>query len=370
MSIIKCPECSQRVSSLAGTCPHCGVAIRGNIKQCPTCKTYVLKNVTVCPVCSTVLQAPAEGDEDTAETGNGSLQSNGKMTPKNGKGKRIAWRLAILAFCIVAAAGAYYYYQQQQARQHEEEQYARLETLTDPEYYQQFLIDFPQSSHYDEVKQRMDTLIQEDGDWKSMLAGVSRNSVMMFMEKHPQSARRCICENMLDSIDWADAVSQETPEAIDTYLNQHPEGQHVTEAANRKNELAMSKITPEDKALVRGALEAFLNNGLGKQDTTAIRQCCAPDMESFCGTAHATPSQIAEYAKAKMAKDVIGLHYLTGADMSIRRQSMPDSSMGFAVEFTIDETMARKDPTQNTARHYRASALLNAERKIVKLTIR
>ena len=121
---------------------------------------------------------------------------------------------------------------------------------------------------------------------------------------------------------------------------------------------------------MRGALETFLNNGMGKQDTTAIRQCCANEMESFCGTQHATPAQIADYARKKMAKDVIGLHYLTGADMNIRRQSMPDSSLGYAVEFTIDETMARKDPTQNSARHYRASALLNAERKIVKLNIK
>lgn len=364
MSMINCPECHQRVSSLAGTCPHCGVAIRGNVKQCPTCKTYVMKDATTCPVCSSILQpAPESADGDTA-TGGG-----GKQPVRKNKGKCIAWTLLGLALCIAVAASCYIFTNRRE-KQREEEQYARLEALTNPEYYQQFLIDFPNSSHYDDVKRRMDALVQEEGDWKAMLGGVSRSSVTQFMEKHPQSARRCICENMLDSMDWADAIRQQTPEAIDRYLSMHPEGLYVTEAAGKKNELAMARISPEEKALVRGALETFLNSGIGKQDTAAIRQCCAADVESFCGTAHATPAQIAAFARKRMERDVIGLHYQTGAEMSVSRQSMGDSTLGYAVEFTVNETSARKDPTQNSERQYRASALLNADRKIVKLNIR
>lgn len=373
MSMIKCPECGQRISSLAGTCPHCGVAIRGMIRQCPECKAYVMKTTTVCPECSCALpplqEASAEGQDTTARDNASTPMPNGKQDGR-GRGKRIAGWLIGLLLCGAAAAGGYLYLQHQSEMQREEECYTRLENVTDPEYYQQFLIDFPQSRHADEIRQRMEALIQENNDWNAALSPVSRGSITQFMESHPQSVRHRTCEAMLDSIDWADALSKETPEAIDTYLTLHPEGQHVTEAANKKNELAMSQLTPDDKALVRGALETFLSNGLGKQDTTVIRQCMAPDVQSFCGTPHATPAQIAAFAQKRMEKDVIGLHYLTGADMSIRRQSMPDSTLGYAVEFTIDETLARKDPAQNSERHYRASALLNAERKIVTLTIR
>lgn len=329
-------------------------------------------SATVCPYCSTPLpplQQEVGGTPDAGQAKDGDTPSGSTSPTGKKKGLGITGMVVGLLLLCAAAGGGYYVFDLQKEKQREEERYASLATLTDPEYFQQFLIDFPKSSHCDDVRQRMEALQQEDGDWQAMLAGVSRSSVSEFLEKHPESARRCICENMLDSIDWAEAVSQESPEAIDTYLALHPEGQHVTEAASKKNELAMGKITPDDKALVRGTLETFLNNGMGKQDTTAIRQCCALDMESFCGTQHPTPAQIAAYAARKMEKDVIGLHYLTGADMDIRRQTMPDSSLGYAVEFTIDETMARKDPTQNTDRHYRASALLNAERKIVKLTI-
>ena len=43
MSVIKCPECGQEVSTKADVCPHCGVAIKGNLKRCPKCNTIMLK---------------------------------------------------------------------------------------------------------------------------------------------------------------------------------------------------------------------------------------------------------------------------------------------------------------------------------------
>lgn len=365
MSMIKCPECGQKISSLAGTCPHCGVAIRGNVRQCPQCKAYVMKTAKTCPECSATLPPVEEtGSEQNAEAA-----TAGKETKKKSGLTIIKALVGLILFCS-ATGGSYYYFHTQKQKQQEEESYLRLEGLTNPEFYQQFLIDYPQSTHCDDVRERMQSLIQENGDWNAMISSLSRNTVVEFMDKHPQSVRRCICENMLDSIDWADAIRQENPEAIDTYLSLHPEGQHVTEAASKKNELAMTKITPEDKSLVRGMLETFLNNGMGKQDTTVIRQCIANNMDSFCGMQHATPTQIAEYAQKKMAQDVIGLHYLTGTNMDVRRQTLDDSTLGYAVDFTIDETMARKDATQNTNHHYSATALLNAERKILRLTIR
>ncbi len=316
------------------------------------------------------MQEPV-ANASAAITPNGpSTQPNSPKPKKKGRGWRIAGIIFLLLLLGAAGAGGYYYLQILQEQQREEERYASLLTLTDPEYFQQFLTDFPQSSHCDDVRRRMESLLQENDDWKAMLNGVSRNSVTQFMEKHPQSARRCICENMLDSIDWAKAVQEETPEAIDTYLSLHPEGEHVTEAANIKNQLAMTKITPEDKMMMRGALDNFLNNGLSKQDTTAIRLCIADDFQSFCHIQHATPAQIVTCTDKKMEKDVIGLHYQIGPDMNVRRQSLPDSAIGYAIQFSIEETMVRKDPTLNTNHHYRASALLNQEHKILKFTIR
>ncbi|MDY4615639.1 MAG: zinc ribbon domain-containing protein [Bacteroidaceae bacterium] len=371
MSMIICPECKERVSSLAGTCPHCGIAIRGMIRQCPYCNTYVMKNAERCDTCKNILQPITENSDQDSPSVTTDNQQRKKQNPKKKKkGLGIVKGLLGLLCFVAAATGSYYYFHQQQEREREEKLYAQLDTLTDPKFFQQFLVDFPESSHCEEVKQRMKSLVKENQDWESVLSSISHSSITLFLEQYPQSHRRYLCENMLDSIDWAKAVQEETPEAIDTYLSLHPEGEHVTEAANIKNQLAMTKITPEDKMMMRGALDNFLNNGLSKQDTTAIRLCIADDFQSFCHIQHATPAQIVTCTDKKMEKDVIGLHYQIGPDMNVRRQSLPDSAIGYAIQFSIEETMVRKDPTLNTNHHYRASALLNQEHKILKFTIR
>ena len=78
-----------------------------------------------------------------------STQPNSPNPKKKGRGWRIAGIIFLLLLLGAAGAGGYYYLQILQEQQREEERYASLLTLTDPEYFQQFLTDFPQSSHCD-----------------------------------------------------------------------------------------------------------------------------------------------------------------------------------------------------------------------------
>ncbi|MDD5971442.1 MAG: zinc ribbon domain-containing protein, partial [Paraprevotella sp.] len=219
MSMIICPECKERVSSLAGTCPHCGIAIRGMIRQCPYCNTYVMKNAERCDTCKNILQPITENsDQDSPSVTTGNQQRKRQNPKKKKRGMGIVKGLLGLLCFAAAATGSYYYFHQQQEREREEKLYAQLDTLTDPKFFQQFLVDFPESSHCEEVKKRMKSLVKENQDWESVLSSISHSSITLFLEQYPQSHRRYLCENMLDSIDWAKAVQEETPEAIDTYL--------------------------------------------------------------------------------------------------------------------------------------------------------
>ena len=85
MSMIICPECKERVSSLAGTCPHCGIAIRGMIRQCPYCNTYVMKNAERCDTCKNILQPITENsDQDSPSVTTGNQQRK-RQNPKKKK---------------------------------------------------------------------------------------------------------------------------------------------------------------------------------------------------------------------------------------------------------------------------------------------
>ena len=117
----------------------------------------------------------------------------------------------------------------------------------------------------------MQALLVEADDWKILQKSVNRKNVTSFLQKHPNSLRQRACEDMLDSIDWQDALSIGNEEAITDYLHRHPSGRFVDDAAERKNALLLSKVTPEEKAMIRGTLESFFSKVIGGQDLEAAK---------------------------------------------------------------------------------------------------
>ena len=291
------------------------------------------------------------------------------MKPVRKKSIRKIVRLIVfLLLLILACAGTYFYYMYRM-QQKEQADYERLEGVTNPEFYQQFLIDYPQSKHRDEINERMQALLVEADDWKILQKSVNRKNVTSFLQKHPNSLRQRACEDMLDSIDWQDALSIGNEEAITDYLHRHPSGRFVDDAAERKNALLLSKVTPEEKAMIRGTLESFFSKVIGGQDLEAAKAAIPDTMVNFCGKQNADAEAIIEYAKEKMAKDVIGLHYALGQKMDVRKETLPDSNTGFSVEVSLHETISRSDTNLPSSNHYRVNALINQEQKIVKLII-
>lgn len=342
---------------MAGTCPGCGTKIAGNLHKCPNCGNYCLLTQGKCPECGTELEASSPKTEER------------KRKVVERKPRKSIWRVIIysILFLILAGAGTYYYMYRMQ--QKEKADYWRLEGVTNPEFYQQFLIDHPNSRYSAEIEERMHALQTEAEDWNKLLKGINRTNVSAFMQKHPGSLRQRACEDLLDSIDWNDALAIGNEEAITDYLSKHPSGRYVDDAAVRKNSLLLSKVTPEEKAMIRGTLESFFSKVIGGQDLEAAKAAIPDTMVNFCGKQNADAEAIIEYAKEKMAKDVIGLHYAIGQKMDVRKETLPDGNTGFAVEVSLHETISRSDTEQPSSNNYRVNALINQEQKIVKLII-
>lgn len=364
MSIIKCPVCRGQVSTMAGTCPHCGTNIAGQLQQCTKCGSFCLATQDRCPECGNPIEATrSTSPAPTAEP------EKGKKIPARKKGRRKLVRLIVLAVLLPLACAGAYYYNMYRTEKLEQADYERLEGVTNPEFYQQFLIDYPKSKHYDEINERMRVLQTEVEDWKKLLKGVTRSGIANFMQKHPNTLRQRTCEDMLDSIDWQEALAIGNEEAITDYLHRHPSGRYVDEASERKNTLLLSKVTPEEKAMLRGTLESFFSRAIGEQDIEAAKAAIPDTMINFCGKPNADAEAIVEYAKEKMDKDVIGLHYAIGQKMDVRKETLPDGNTGFSVEVTLQETISRSDTSLPSSNHYRVNALINQEQKILKLII-
>ena len=349
---------------MAGTCSHCGASIAGNLYKCPCCGNYCLLTQEKCPKCETPIKHPKEEEKESLPP-----KENGKRRPARKKSRKKIFRLLAFVILLILAGVALYYYNMYRLQQREQADYVRLEGVTNPEFYQQFLIDYPDSKHYEEINERMQLLLTETEDWKKLQKKVNRANVSLFMQKHPNSLRQRACEDWLDSIDWHDALAIGTEDAITDYLHRHPAGRYTSDAAEKKNAILLSKVTSEEKAMIRGTLEAFFSNAIGGQDIEAAKAAIPDSMINFCGKQNADAEAIIEYAKEKMEKDVIGLHYSIGQQMSVRKETLPDSNTGFAVEVSLHETISRSSTDQPTSHNYRVNALLNHEKKIVKMNI-
>ncbi len=363
MSIIKCPVCQQQVSTMAGTCPHCNTNIAGHLLTCPSCGTYCLDSQDRCPACGTEVKhlSNSAAEEDTGKE---------PVPVKPPRKKDFRWGCLLTTVLLLAlACGGYYYYDLLQKQKKEQSDYERLADVTNPLFYQQFLDEYPESQYSEEIRERMLTLQAEAEEWEKLQKSINRTNVMHFLQNHPNSLRQRLCEDMLDSIDWHDAVSIGSEEAVTDYLAKHPSGRYVSEAAESKNALLLSKVTPEERAMIRGTLESFFSVVIAKQDLEAAKAAIPDTMVEFCGKKKADAEAIVEYAKEKMAKDVIGLHYAIGKQLDVRKETLPDGNTGFAVEVSLQETISRSDANQPTSCLYNVKASLNHEQKIVRMNI-
>ena len=375
MSIIKCPECRSQISTMAGTCPNCGTKISGQLRTCPNCGGYYLVNQEVCPECMSHIPTPSSEESESQTPDNPSTEEEEEQKKALEKasskmmiiGYLVKSVFSLFLICLIGIC--VFQFHKQEKMKKELAEYKRLASITNPEFYQQFLIDYPESEHYDEIQDRMLKLQAEAKDWLQLQKGINRASVARFLQNHPGTLRQRICEDILDSIDWQDAQAIGSEEAVTDYLSKHPSGLYVNEAAEKKNALLLAKVTPAERNMIRGTLEAFFSKAIAKQDIEAAKQAIPDTMTNFCGKQNASAETIVQYAKEKMAKDVIGLHYIIGEKMSIRKETLPDGNTGFAVEVSLQETISRSDTNQPSSNQYRISALINQEQKIVGMNI-
>ena len=129
-------------------------------------------------------------------------------------------------------------------------------------------------------------------------------------------------------------------------------------------------MTAEERAIIRGTLEAFFSKAIAKQDIEAAREAILDSTMNFCGNQNADAEAIVQYARDKMAKDVIGLHYAIEQQMHVRKETLPSGNIGFAVEVILLETISRSDTNKPTSNRYLVHALINQEQKIVSMTIK
>ncbi len=373
MSMIKCPECGNQVSTLADTCGQCGVKISGNLVRCSECGTYYLKHDNnSCPYCDHQEEDAIVYPKESETTAPPSTPP--EIPEEKRKKKSVLWRtLFALVFLALLGYGGYVgwnYYTDYRQRMEEKQRYEDLARLTNPDFYRQYLNDYPESIYRAEVESRLQTLLDEDKAWEKTLQSCTKDSIIAFMNAYPGSLNVRKCQQLIDSIDWALAATTGTEEAVNGYLEEHPEGLYTNEAVEFKKKLDKQKTTPEESEAVTAAITTFFTTTLPGMDKAEIENAIATPMQSFCGTPKSTAQTVVKFIKAKHTKDVAEVKYVITTPLTVYREKLYDNTTGYRAEFTLQEIITRKTGKQKSSeKHYTAICQLNSTQKIVSVEL-
>lgn len=221
--MIKCPECGQRVSSMALTCPHCGVGIKGHLRECPMCGEWILDDQTRCPECNSVVEVKPQSDQDSSsgyDKGNQDKQDNKGKQENQGKKKSSNTILWVLVFMVplisIGAAWAITSY-----------------------------LDYKDAADRRQFEEELEERRMEEERRNKEFAEIQRK----------------------DSLDWVYAQEVNTVASMDRYLQLHPQGNYMDEAMMKREALKRTEVTEEDRSRIRNILESRLTEAATSKPT-------------------------------------------------------------------------------------------------------
>jgi len=373
MAIVKCPECGHEVSDAADRCPNCGVAIAGNIKKCPDCGRVVLKNTEKCPSCGAEFESIA--DEDAARKKNGRVQDAYKnidpyapsKTRKKKSNNGVVVGVVVSIVVVALGALAYFLIDKSQKAESEQNAYEEVMASNDTALCSQYLRDYPKGAHYDEVEAKLKELVAEINDWNDACVNNMKSGFVAFLGNHPNSVFEQACKDKIDSLDYVDALSANTVEALQVYISSHPEGKYIEDAMQAQKNIASLKVQPDEASSVKGVCSQFFT-GLANRDETSLASAVAAVMDNFLNKRNATHADVMTFAD-KLASGHHHMVFTMNNDYKIRKVATDTDAFSFDVTFGVDEHYLTHDGKEEWMT-YIVTARINPDMKISSLNMR
>ena len=373
MAIVKCPECGHEVSDAADRCPNCGVAIAGNIKRCPDCGRVVLKNTEKCPSCGAELENIPDPDSvggksvRTAEVYNNidPYAPNKSRKRKNNNGVVVG----VVVSIVVVALGvlAYILIDRSQKAESEQNAYEEVMASNDTALCSQYLRDYPKGAHNEEVEAKLKELVAEINDWNDACVNNMKSGFVAFLGNHPNSMFELACKDKIDSLDYVDALSANTVEALQIYINSHPDGKYIEDAMQAQKNIASLKVQPDEASSVKGVCSQFFT-GLANRDEASLASAVAAVMDNFLNKRNATHADVMTFAD-KLASGHHHIAFTMNNDYKIRKVATEAGVFSYDVTFGVDEHYSTPDGKEEWMT-YIVTARINPDMKISSLNMR
>ena len=375
MAIIKCPECGHQVSDKAPVCPSCGVEIAGKVVRCPQCGEVYFKNQPSCPIChqpNPTLQAappkPAPKPQPAPQTpqrpvaptvppsdGNNNGNDNQKVKNSNRPTIIVAFILALIIM------GSLFYFYKTSKDNKEQEAFEYALKSSDPQVLQQFLDQYPDADEEDilAIRDRLAKLKATDQDWLNAVISGSKSELEAYLDKYPDSPHKQDALHKIDSLDWVAVSATSTIDAYQTYLTDHPNGEHVDEANDAIKKINAKEIQPEEKQMVASLFRTFFRS-INTKDEDGITGSCDQVMSSFLGKQSATRNDAVTFMHKLWKADVSNMNWSLPGDYKIQKKEVGDNEYEYNVTFSAKQVVEKTDKT-SLENQYRIQARVNPD---------
>lgn len=273
--------------------------------------------------------------------------------------------VGIILAAIVGLGATYYFYQSSQS---EDKAYVMLEGNENVQDYEDYLKNFPNGPHAEEVRQRLEELKTMYADWTRIQNSEYATDFERFKESHPTSTLVKQADMKIDSLDWVTAQKLNTPEAIEEYLDKHPEGRYISEAGIAQNELANTQVSDAERQGIseslNGFFQAFANN-----DESSLFTYITPTMTQFLSKRNATKADVGNIVKNTYSEDIENCSFVLNNDYQITKSVSSDGKVAYKVSFSVDQHIQRSGEGK-TFGSYTANATLTGDLKISALTLK
>lgn len=314
----------------------------------------------------------ALGQQPEVQTPQNAQQVPPPVHPMTGqppkKDRTALWVTLVVVFVLVLVIGGVsVWYVSSNSRAKEETAYEVLENNDNPQDYKDFLEQYPQSKHADEVKERLAKLEEMIAKWNSIALSDNVNDFTAFKDAYDNERYGKLCDIKIDSLDYVSAQKQGTPEAFQRYLDLHPDGRYASEASIAQGTLRDQEVTDEERQMIASLLNDFYT-GFATQDEQRICNNIASTMTTFLHRKNASKADVLNTINGMFNEHIEECEFVVNRDLQVTRKAGNGGDGSFQVTFSVDQHIER-DNEGKTFGQYKCNATVSPQMLITSLTM-
>lgn len=277
--------------------------------------------------------------------------------------------IVAIVLAIVVCGACFYFYNSAKSTK-EQDAYEFAMKSNDPLVLQTYLDNYKDApeAHLDSIATHLEILRQMDADWNNAVVSNSKQALMDYIGKHPDSEHKAEAQRKIDSLDWMEAVNENTIDALQAYLNEHANGDHVDEANDAIKQLKAKTVQPEEKTLVLTVLRHFFQ-AINSRSEAGLESTVAPLLTSFLGKQDATKSDVVTFMNKIYKDDITNMNWRVGNDLKIDKKEIGDEEYEYTVSFSATQDIERTDPNKEKQANYKITAKINPDGLITSMSM-